>query len=174
MTLADLAITLSYASLAGAALAAARRDPDRILIGIMLCTSFAVSNATYHFAPIDARPVIYTLIEVLIATASAIAFMHRPHWPFILVVAAAAVSIVANLLLSSALAHHYLGPLPRADEYQHALVTNICYAAECISLIWMGLSDELRAGRFDRWLGRGDLAARQDAAAQAVADPDQD
>lgn len=159
-------LTVFYASLAALAAWTTWRDEDLRWLGGALILSFVVSNFVFWLEQFDlidrsVRPGIYSILEVLVATAAYCSWCPAPVRRCLIgVVVAAVVSICANVGYAS-----ILEPTWRQISTWE-WITNLCFAAECLLATVVGIHHGLRAGRFhiralDRWLPAASHAHRE-------------
>lgn len=142
------------------ALTVAWHNHDIRNIGIALVFSWAVSNVTSLWLPFDYRMIVYPVLEVVVGLAAAGAWLVMRFTPggsrggegqlF-------AIAIVAFAALSTAACINYsLQTAPGfGDRYQFVLVTNVCFAAECLLTAGWGVRDAFaRADGFSLLLRR--------------------
>lgn len=142
-----------YGSLAALALWATWRESDLRWIGLALGFSYAASNAIWFFGEIGNRAGVYTMCEIFIALAAYMAWEEHRYRMLAVLGAISAVSIAANI----AFAWH--DTPTSAQVYMHEVVTNICFALECIVTTGIGVWHGVGAGRFHRWIGARDAVA---------------
>ena len=139
-------LTVFYGSLAFIALYATWRDRDLVWLGWALVGGWAVSNALFFLTPLSWRPGPYSVIELLVLYAAALAWMvdKRARWQLLILAGVNVLSITANVAFSATYS-------PNARQiYVWELATNLCFAAECLIATWVGIADGYRSGRFGR------------------------
>lgn len=163
-----MALLILYGLLACGALWATWRDADLRQLGIAIALNFVASNAVWLSVPPAQRPGPYTVLEMLVMIAAFMAFdlraaRHgRRSLALIAVIAAALLSACANVALALAGSHPSW-----AQVHSHELVTNACFAAECLLCSGVGIADGVRTGRF------ADRRAPRRRAAQPLARRDE-
>jgi hypothetical protein len=135
-------IFLIYGALAVLALWSSGHDRDLRAIGICLVLGWAFSNILDWSFPATDKPGPYTFIELIVALFAYLAWEVRQQRSILLILCVNIVSICSNIALA-------LNNLPDARHiYVHALTTNLCFAAECGLVMWIGVADGYRIGRF--------------------------
>jgi hypothetical protein len=140
-----LALTLFF-PLVLTALALAWHNPDIRNIALALLLSFTASNATALWLPFDWRMVIYPVLEVVVGLTAAGAWLvmrfapegsrgGEGQWFATIIVALAALSTAACVNYSLQTAPGY------GDRYLFVLITNLCFAAECLLTAGWGVRD---------------------------------
>jgi hypothetical protein len=147
------------------ALTVSWHNPDIRNIGIALVVSWAASNATAIWLPFDYRIIVYPVLEVVVGLAAAGGWLVMRFAPggsrggegqlfAIAIVAFAALSVAAciNYALLTTPGH--------GDKYEFVLLTNLCFAAECLLVGGWGVRDAYaRAAGVSRVLRRSRVAA---------------
>lgn len=139
-----------YGSLAVLALWASWHEMDLRWIGLALVFSFIVSNLTWLFGTIDNRAGAYTMCEILVALAAYMAWEDQRSRALPLLGMICAVSISANIALS--LHQHPIW----AQIHTHEVITNLCFALECLTTAGMGIAHGIGTGRFHLWSAHRD------------------
>lgn len=136
-------LLLFYGSLALIALWATWRDYDLRVLGICLLLGFVVSNLLFFNAAPTDRPAPYSLIEFLVAVAAFLAWFEHRNWTLVALVGVNVISITANI------AYAFQGDDPHwRQTHLFEIVTNLCFAAECLLATAAGVSHGYRTGRF--------------------------
>lgn len=137
-------ISAFYATLAALAAWATWKDEDLRWVGVWLTLGFGLSSALYYLAaPVTAWPGPYTLIEVFVALAAYCAWGALGYRLLIVLVAFNLASIGVNINFASA------GESPSQYQiYVFVVGTNICFAAECLLTLSVGIAHGLSTGRF--------------------------
>lgn len=138
-------LAASYGLLALLAMWATARDFDLFWVGFWLLAGWLCSNLIFFLAPIEARAGPYTLIEMMVALAAYCGFVeHRSKW-LIGILGLNAVSIAINVAFAA---------VSDPDHRQinlYEVTTNMCFAAQCLLAISVGVGHGRRTGRFTRW-----------------------
>lgn len=153
-------ILVVFSALAMFALWANWHDTALRDVGIAVVLSFTLSNACF-FGGIDIRyrPGIYTVIEMAVAVATYVAFIMSGQRLLFGVIIAALLSIAANI----SFAHSVGNSIPALNQlHLWELLTNLCFAAECIFAGAAGVAHGAQRGRFRNWLDRGRVAPYAD------------
>jgi hypothetical protein len=156
-----MAALLGYGLLTMLTIWASARDNDLRWVGAALGASFALSNVTWFLGNVTARPGLYTMLEMFVALAAYLAWDIRREKALVLVVVASTMSICANIALA------IISEPSNRQLRIHETVTNICFAAECLLVLYAGVADGYRTGRFPSRLVGGGNRAEQDAAREA-------
>lgn len=135
---------ISMGFLAALSFWSAWRDPDWRAIGAMLIIGWASSNATVYYASVDARPAIYTSIEIVVALLAMIAAHGRFHRAAFVVLIATFVSVYCNLYLAFHVKKQWI------DIHNHEVRTNITFVVECLLTIGVGMRQR---GHIGNWFG---------------------
>lgn len=140
-------LLLLYGSLAVLAVWATWRDYDLMTVALCLLFGFVVSNYLFFTAPPTDRPGPFSLIEMLVAVAAFLAWREHRYRALLVLVGFNIVSIIANI------AYAWQGPNPEwRQTHLFEVVTNLCFAAECLLVTWAGVQHGYRTGRFRRRL----------------------
>jgi hypothetical protein len=134
-----------YGGLALTAMWATMRDFDLFWIGFWLVVGFVASNLLDWYMPPGFKPGPYTLIEMLVALAAYCAFVEHRMKGLIGIVGVTVASIAINVAFAS-----ILDP-DRRQIHLYEVTTNICFAAETLLAIAVGVAHGRRTGRFTRW-----------------------
>lgn len=136
-----------YGVLAALALWATRQDEDLCWIGRWLAAGYVLSNILYFAAPVTARPGPYTLIEIMVAVATYCAWEVTGYRLLIVLVAFNLASIGVNISFAA------VGEEPsKYQVYLFVAGTNLCFAAECLLALSVGIAHGYSTGRFRRRL----------------------
>lgn len=134
-----------YGTLAVLALWATWRDEDLRWIGWMLAVGYGLSNILFFMVPVAAWPGPYTMIEILVALFAYCAWGATGYRALIVLVVFNLVSVGINVNFAAA------GFEPSQYETMVFVVgTNICFAAECLLTLGVGIAHGYRTGRFHR------------------------
>lgn len=149
-----------YGCLAALAFWATWRDRDLIWLGFWLVFGYLISNALFFLAPLDWRPGVYSVIEVMVFFAASMAWYveKRHRWQLLILCWANILSIAATVAFAATIT-----PNPR-QIFLWELTTNICFAVECLLATWVGVADGYRTGRFVRLPRSDGRAVAPDAA----------
>lgn len=151
-------VWLFYGSLAGLAVWATCRDRDLSWIGAMLVLNLVVSNLLWFFSSVESRPGAYTMLELFVALSAVMCWLEHRYRGLIALVAVAGLSIAANVALAATWS-------PTDGQVRmHEIITNVCFALECLIATGVGVAHGYRTGRFRRRLIPGRLRAQSDAA----------
>lgn len=157
-----MTLLIVFGALAALAAYATLGDEDLRWIGFWLVIGFILSNVLHASMSVDYLPGPYSLIEFMVLLATALAWdSHRNCWPMwpirqvqfvrcwplVLLAGINILSICINIAFSAL----YLPT--RQQIYVFELTTNLCFTAECLLAIGVGVSDGLRNGRFARLSG---------------------
>jgi len=136
-------LLLLYGGLAFMAVLATIRDEDLRWIGLWLLAGFALSNFLHARVNVTDLPGPYSLIEFMVLVAVGVAWdNHRKYWALLVLAGINILSICINIGFGTTF------PPSKQQIYLFELTTNICFAAECLLAIGVGLADGLRNGRF--------------------------
>lgn len=141
-----------YGTLAAFALWACWADRDLRWLAFTLAGSFTASNAVWFLGTTEMRPTVYSLCEVVILIFAFLAWRTTGYRALIALVVVSILSIGANIGFASITE-------PRLENINtYEVLTNICYAAECVIAFGTGIADGLRTNRFSagasRWWRR--------------------
>lgn len=151
-----------FGSLAAFALWACWHDEDIRLVGIALTISFLTSNILWFSGATGARAGVYTMLEVIVAVSAYTAWTVAGDKRLTLVVVFATLSVCGNVAFA---ALHV--PTPH-QKFVHEIVSNLCFAAECLATAWVGIRHGVGVGRFNRGIvSNGSAAAEHVAEGQA-------
>lgn len=143
-----------YGALALLALWATWSETDLRWIGVALCFSFIASNAVWYLDAPASRAGVYTMCEIFVALAAYMAWEDLRFRMLAVLGMTAAVSICANIVFA-----WQVQPI-WTQIHRHELITNACFAVECIVTFGMGVWHGVGAGRFDRWTGHRDAVGQ--------------
>lgn len=136
---------LLYGILAALAFWATCRDEYLRWIGLWLVAGWGFSNMLdFSRYPVPGRVGPYTAIEIMVAVAASWALIARSRW-LIGILVFNLISIAANI----GLALNY--PPTDYQIYLWKSATNLCFAAECLFAVGIGVGHGFRTGRFRRW-----------------------
>lgn len=116
-------------------------DEDLRWVGLWLLGGFGFSNILHANFPVTALPGPYSLIEIMVLLAAAIAWDLRRYWPLLVIGGVNVLSICFNIAFA---AHSSPGV---RQIFLFELTTNLCFTAECLLAIGTGIYDGLRSGR---------------------------
>lgn len=129
-----------YGALAVVAAIAVWKDPDLRLIGFALIGSWAASNlAGLIFAPAE-RPAVYTVVEVAVGMFAFFAWIGGKSRLLVWLLAVTAISIAANVAFAM-----IDGPA-REQAQVWQVATNLCFGAECILTLAIGILERASGG----------------------------
>lgn len=141
MTTYQFLTTIFYASLALFALLGTVRSPPKRLLGIVLALCWAVSNIVFWALPVDWRPLIFPLLDVIFALCAAkIGLETGSKVPLVLI----SLSVLAMLMNA---AFSIVGGPNLAQTNAYEITLNAIFAMQCIVTGTWGLADEF--GRID-------------------------
>lgn len=125
------------------------RDRDLQLVGLTLLGGWLLSNAAVWFGmPVDQRPAAYTVIEIAVALMAYIALSGGKSRVLSGLIAVNAASIAANIAFSAAPFYDIPSGKSSAALIKWQIVTNICFAMECLFASIAGVRSR---GRVDHW-----------------------
>lgn len=154
-------MALGYGVLACVAMWATWRNFELFWVGFWLVFGWAASNLLFAYAPVEARPGPYTVIEMMVALAAFCAFAEHRYKALIGVVMFNVASIAINVAFAT------LSDPDQRQIYLYEVTTNLCWAGQCLLAAGVGVAHGRRTGRFPHWpLVRRD-AAQPDAAREA-------
>lgn len=140
-----MTLFLIYGSLALFTIAATWPERDLRWIGLALGFSFGMSNLAWAFGDIENRVGIYTMCEIFVALAAYMAWEDLRYRALPALGMVCAISITANIAFA-------LQPHPKwAQIHTYELITNLCFALECLVASGMGIAHGVGTGRFGVW-----------------------
>lgn len=135
-------IFMIYGAQAVVALWSCGRNTDLRWIGLWLMLGWLFSNVLQWALPAAAKPGPYTFLEIMVALAAYLAWEAHHDRRLLAILCVNIISISANIALA------LNNPPDQQQIYAHALTTNLCFAAECLLVTWVGVADGYRIGRF--------------------------
>jgi len=148
---------LAFGALALAASVASWRDLDLRPVGIAVVASWIVSNAAHwYLSPLE-RPAAYTVAEAMVLSTAFLAHVCGAGRMTVAIVAVCTVSIGLNLYTTR------FDTMTLSQINWWEISTNLCFAAECLLVITLGLYERSRS-----WLATGRGRAALHGRAPAV------
>lgn len=141
------ALTGLFAALAIGALLSTRHDDDLRFVGIMLIVNLAISNIViYATHDPQARAGVFTLAEIMVAVTAYVAFAVGPDRRLL-------IAVVAVCVLSgcATVAYAMLASPSRGQVNFWHLITNGCFATNCLLTAATGRLDAVGVDRFWPW-----------------------
>lgn len=141
----DFALLAFFGALASLAVWATWADEDLRWVGLMLAIGFGLSNAMFFAGvPVQVWPGPYTMIEVLVALTAYVAWGSTGYRALIVLVGFNLASVGANLVFAAQ------GFYPsRWEMLVFVVATNVCFMAECLLALGVGIAHGYRVGRFN-------------------------
>jgi len=155
-----------FGVLAAVTLSSSWRHESLRAIGIMLALGYCVSHfVTYMFLAnmmfFETRVLVYSFIEVGVGSIAFMLYMCGGSRALIAVVAFAMASICANLAILVVTPPNLTPPLETRHLWN--LVTNVCFAMECLVVSLKAAADRDRDRRYDRRPSHARLLVARDA-----------
>lgn len=152
-------VTAIFGLLVGLSLWASWRGPMRP-VAFALVSAWIITNACFYLLEPGWRPVVYPLLAIWIGIQAAQAGVESRNWRPIVIVglnlAVGAITLVYAWIVSPVYGQRWL----------LVLLTNIDFAAQCLLLIWWGMTDAVGGTRHFSLFG-----ARLGHASQPTASP---
>lgn len=161
---AGLPLIPVYATFAALALWGTWADDDLRWVGLFLVVSFLTSNWMHAQMAVTSLPGPYSMLEVMVLLATAIAWgIHRNYWSLVLLAGINVFSICCCVAFAA-----YFPTGPR-QIFLFELTTNLCFAAECLLAAGTGIVHGYRTHRFTRlpWRSGRNLAANANRSTEA-------
>lgn len=109
---------------------------DLRMVGYAVMLSWTLSNAwgviLSDGGPHEVKATLFTVLEILVAVTALGVTIQRLCWLMVALVCFAAFSTSANVIYAAT-----YRPLPD-QVFIHVVVTNICFALECVFAVWAG------------------------------------
>lgn len=132
---------VGFAMLVAAAVVSVRGDEGTSPVSWALVFSFAASNAAHYLLGGFEQPQAYTICEAVVVSMAFFAHVYSGSRLMIATVAVAMVSIGSNFYASS------IGALTPRQQNIWEGATNLCFAAECLLVAAVGISERLASRR---------------------------
>jgi hypothetical protein len=145
-----MALMILYGGMAVLALWATWHEPDLRWIGLALAFSFTASNLVWFFGTLDNRTGVFTMCEIFVALAAYMAWEDLRYRALAGLGIICAISITANIAFVSNMHPKW------SQIHTYELITNLCFALECLTTAGMGIAHGVGIGRFRIWPGHRD------------------
>lgn len=130
---------LIYGAISGAALLSLWRNPQMRPLGWALVAAWASSNVIYEALAFQWRPILYPLIDVMIAVVARIVWVRTGNRVAGIVTLLSMVNCMVNV--AYVLAVSKLGSGTVEMRYMHSLAVNIVFGAKCLIVAGWGVCD---------------------------------